>query len=148
MLHFLFVSLQLLSTVSFADSISLKQSCLNYLQNYPSYFKDETLDLVCEKVQQSEGCKSSKDEPIFHADFKSQHEGAKKIMVISLIHGDETNAGSVGRYWMERLQKIDPRNSWRIIPVDQAAERLEQLANNLPNPINPIPRSTPNEQVT
>lgn len=117
MLRFLFVSLQLLSTVSFADSISLKQSCLNYLQSYPSYFKEETLDQVCEKVQQTEGCKSSKDEPIFHADFKSQYDGAKKIMVISLIHGDETNAGSVGRYWMERLQKIDPRNSWRIIPV-------------------------------
>ncbi len=117
MLRYTFVLGLFLSTAVGADSISLKQSCINYLQKYPSYFKDERLDQVCEKVQQSEGCKSSKAEPIFHADYKSQIEGAKKILVVSLIHGDETNAGSVGRYWMERLQKIDPRNSWRVIPV-------------------------------
>ncbi|WP_374033052.1 M14 family zinc carboxypeptidase [Bdellovibrio bacteriovorus] len=34
-----------------------------------------------------------------------------------MIHGDETPAGTVGRYWMERLEGIDPRNSWRVIPV-------------------------------
>ncbi|MGZ5280421.1 MAG: M14 family zinc carboxypeptidase, partial [Pseudobdellovibrionaceae bacterium] len=39
------------------------------------------------------------------------------ILVISLIHGDETPAGSVGRFWMERLETIAPRNNWRVIPM-------------------------------
>lgn len=100
-----------------ADPLTLKQSCLNYLKAYPSYFKDEVIDQVCEKVQQSDGCKSKNGEPIFHADFASKTPAAKKILVISLIHGDETQAGDLARFWLERLAKVDARNSWRIIPV-------------------------------
>lgn len=114
-----FLSLLLQVTISYAqtEQISLKQTCINYLQKHNSYFKEEVLDKVCEKVQQSDGCKSTKGEPIFHSDYSSKREKPKKIMVISLIHGDETHAGSLGRFWLERLEKIDPRNSWRIIPV-------------------------------
>lgn len=117
MLRFLTVFLYVSTSLAATESISLKQSCLNYLKEYPSYFKEEVLDQVCEKVQQSEGCKSVEGAPIFHSDYVSKKENAKKILVISLIHGDEVQAGSLGRFWLERLQKVDARNSWRIIPV-------------------------------
>ena len=117
-MHHLMTFLILLTgSASFADSISLKQSCLNYLNAYPSYFKEEVLDQVCEKVQQSDGCKSKNGEPIFHADYPSKMKDSKKILVISLIHGDEAQAGDLARFWLERLAKVDARNSWRIIPV-------------------------------
>ncbi|MGZ3725050.1 MAG: DUF2817 domain-containing protein [Pseudobdellovibrio sp.] len=117
MLNLLTFLLQLSISYASTEPISLKQSCLNYLQNYPSYFKQEAIEQVCEKVQLTEGCKSAAGEPIFHSDYASKQANAKKILVISLIHGDETGAGSLGRFWLERLQKVDARNSWRIIPV-------------------------------
>ena len=117
MLQVFILILQVSISYASTEPISLKQSCLNYLQSYPSYFKEETLEQVCEKVQVSEGCKSVAGEPIFHSDYVSKKNEPKKILVISLIHGDETQAGSLGRFWLERLQKIDARNSWRIIPV-------------------------------
>jgi hypothetical protein len=36
---------------------------------------------------------------------------------MSLIHGDERPSGSVNRAWLTRLNLIDPRNSWRVIPI-------------------------------
>jgi predicted deacylase len=36
---------------------------------------------------------------------------------MSLIHGDETQAGELVRFWLERMHKLDARNSWRIIPI-------------------------------
>ena len=115
--NLLTIFLALTGTASFADSISLQQSCLNYLNTYPSYFKEEVISQVCEKVQQTNGCTSKNGEPIFHVDFKSKQPGAKNILVLSLIHGDEKQAGDLARFWLERLQKVDARNSWRIIPV-------------------------------
>lgn len=103
--------------VASADAISLKQKCIAALQNYKSYFKDEVLERVCEQAKQSEGCSSHEGEPIFHVDSDGHSKIPKKIMVISLIHGDETEAGVLSRFWLERLSKLDPRNSWRVIPV-------------------------------
>jgi hypothetical protein len=115
---FLALFFSLSTSYANTEAITLKQACINYLQSHKSYFKEEVVDKVCEKVQQTEGCSSIQGEPIIHADFNSKRGSeAKKIMVISLIHGDETHAGSLGRFWMERLEKIDPRNSWRVIPV-------------------------------
>ena len=115
--HLVTIFLFLSGSAAFAGSLSLKQSCLNYLTAYPSYFKEEVLDQICEKVEQSNGCSSKNGEPIFHADFKSKKPAAKKILVISLIHGDENQAGDLARFWLERLAKVDARNTWRIIPV-------------------------------
>jgi hypothetical protein len=56
-------------------------------------------------------------EPIFHYDRSSHDPLARKILVIGLIHGDEFPSGIVSRFWMERLQQITPRNSWRVLPV-------------------------------
>lgn len=117
MVYVLFCFLFLNSSVSFSDNLTLKQTCNKYLKNYKSYFKEEVLDQVCAQVLQREGCQSSSGIPIFHSDYKSKLENPKKILVLSLIHGDEKQAGELGRFWLERLSKIEARNSWRIIPI-------------------------------
>ncbi|MEK6627750.1 MAG: M14 family zinc carboxypeptidase [Bdellovibrionota bacterium] len=109
--------LLLWASASFAESLTLKQSCINSLKNYKSYFKEEVLDQACDQVAVYESCYSADAEPIFHKDFDSKRENPKKILVLSLIHGDEKQAGELGRFWLERLSKIEARNSWRIIPI-------------------------------
>lgn len=106
------------STLATAETLSLKQKCEESLKKYKSYFKEEVLEKVCEKAVQPQGCESVKGAPIYHMDYPSSQKAAKKILVISLIHGDETYAGTLGRFWLERLAKLDDaRNSWRVIPV-------------------------------
>jgi hypothetical protein len=41
----------------------------------------------------------------------------KKILIFSQIHGDEPQAGELAEAWIRRLEKIEPSNSWRIIPL-------------------------------
>ena len=113
-IHFLFLSL---ASIAHSEPISLRQSCINSLKNYKSYFKEEALEKVCEKAQRSADCNSVKGEPIFHLDYPGVVIKPKKILVLSLIHGDETAAGGLGRFWLERLSKVDARNTWRVIPV-------------------------------
>ena len=103
--------------VHLAEPLSLRQQCLESLKNYKSFFKVEALDEVCGQVQVMDGCNSRAGVPIFHLNHESKLKAPKKILVISLIHGDETHAGALGRFWMERLMKVDARNSWRVIPV-------------------------------
>lgn len=117
MLRFLFVTILFAAVAAHSEPISLRQSCINSLKKYKSYFKDEVLDQVCDKAQRSFDCASMKGEPIYHVDRDGISKTPKKILVISLIHGDETYAGSLGRFWLERLAKLEPRNSWRILPV-------------------------------
>ncbi len=117
MCQILCLFLLLSSSVSFAESPTLKQSCIKYLENYKSYFKVSVLDSICSQVEQHEGCQSHDGEPIFHLDYKSKRSEAKKILVISLIHGDEKQAGDLARFWLERLSKLEARNNWRIIPI-------------------------------
>lgn len=113
-IYFLFLSL---ATVAHSEPLSLRQSCINSLKSYKSYFKEEVLDRVCEKAQRSADCNSVKGEPIFHVDYPGVVVKPKKILVLSLIHGDETAAGGLGRFWLERLSKVDARNTWRVIPI-------------------------------
>ena len=95
----------------------IQNFCESELSNYKSYFKDSELLSVCKKAMALDGCASVDGAPIFHIDEKGKNEKAKNILVFSLIHGDETGAGALGRYWIERLNKLDPRNNWRIIPI-------------------------------
>lgn len=93
-------------------------SCLQELKNFPGPFDEKVLKAACQKVQMDPICISVEGKPIFHFDKSGTDKGGgKKILVISVIHGDERPAGSVGRFWLERLQSIEPRNSWRVIPV-------------------------------
>lgn len=91
--------------------------CVESLNSYKGYKKNSNLLRACENVLQMKGCTSVSGKPIFHLDQKGRKATAKNILVISLIHGDEIGAGALGRYWFERVQEIDPRNNWRIIPL-------------------------------
>lgn len=97
--------------------LALPQVCIDALKKFPGVSNNRTLEEACAKVQTAEGCYSVEGTPIYHYDKIATAANPKKILVISLIHGDETHAGTVGRYWMERLESIDPRNSWRVVPV-------------------------------
>lgn len=117
MRHLLCVFLFLNSSILYAETLSLKQTCIKYLDSYKSYYKESALVQVCEHMEAREGCASANGVPIFHSDYNSKMPLAKKILVLSLIHGDEKQAGELVRFWLERLQKLDARNNWRIIPI-------------------------------
>lgn len=100
-----------------ADFTNLAKDCVDNLSKFPGAWDDKMLVQACDKTKVEPICVSAEGRPIFHYDKISSTSGAKKILVFSLIHGDETPAGTVGRYWMERLEGLDPRNSWRVIPI-------------------------------
>jgi hypothetical protein len=84
----------------------------------PGPFDKSELKAACEKSQVIPNCESVNGDPIFHYDREGDgSKDSKKIFVISLIHGDEVPAGSVARAWMSRLERITPRNTWRVIPI-------------------------------
>ncbi len=97
--------------------IDLTKKCFESLKRFKGYLSDKELESACHAAQVSEGCLSVNSEPLFHIDTKGSAAKPKKILVFSLIHGDEDGAGSLGRFWIERLNKISPRNEWRVIPV-------------------------------
>lgn len=99
------------------DTAALKDICISELKKFPGAMDEQSLEKACARVRMDAKCISSQGRPIYHYDKQSSFPQAKKVLVISLIHGDETHAGTVGRYWMERLEGIDPRNSWRVIPM-------------------------------
>lgn len=98
---------------------SLSDQCFETLKSLPGKTKEAELKKACAEVTVLEGCVSVNGTKIFHYDHpaKSKPEEAKRILVFSLIHGDEYDSGSVGRSWIERLTTIEPRNSWRVVPV-------------------------------
>jgi hypothetical protein len=118
-LRYLIASLLCVVTANFAraEVTNLQQTCVDDLKKFPGAWDDKLLVKACEKAIMDVQCVSAEGRPIYHYEKLSPSPGAKKILVFSLIHGDETPAGTVGRYWMERLESIDPRNSWRVIPV-------------------------------
>lgn len=117
MLQFLLFFFAGFLSVAQTEPVSLRQNCIDSLKVYKSFFKESALDQACAQAELMDGCASRDGAPIFHMDYKSKLQAPKKILVMSLIHGDETHAGALGRFWMERLMKVDARNSWRIVPV-------------------------------
>ncbi len=97
--------------------ISLAEVCTSQFKKFPGKFENDLLTKVCNKVLVEESCKSTEGVPIFHYNKKGTEKEPQNILVFSLIHGDETPAGSVVRFWMERLEKIEPRNNWRVVPI-------------------------------
>ncbi len=100
-----------------ADFTNLSEACFNDLKKFPGVTDDKLLKQACEKAIVDAQCVSAEGRPIYHYEKLTSEPGSKRILVFSLIHGDETPAGAVGRYWMERLEAIAPRNSWRVVPV-------------------------------
>lgn len=107
------------ATSSAPSSPTLADYCVKALKSYEGG-DEKKLRAACEKAVVLDDCKSVKGDPIFHYDRPGVAKDGgvpMKILVFSLIHGDETHAGTVGRFWMERLDAIDPLNSWRVVPV-------------------------------
>jgi hypothetical protein len=94
----------------------LDQVCVEQLKALPGSATPD-LNHACTMVKQLEGCTSVGGQPIFHFDKIGTNKNPKRIFAKALIHGDETLSGVLARAWMERLSKIEPRNSWRIIAV-------------------------------
>lgn len=91
--------------------------CFNELKKFPGKIDEKALRTACEKVEVMPGCESVEGVPIFHYNKSGINKNAASVLVFSLIHGDETPAGSVGRFWLERLETIEPRNNWRVVPI-------------------------------
>ena len=99
------------------SKLILKDICLQQLQVFKGKNNDLMLTKACAEAKKLEACQSAQGRSIFHYDKSSAIIDAKRILVFSLIHGDESDAGTVARYWMERLYEINPRNNWRVVPV-------------------------------
>lgn len=63
-----------------------------------------------------EGCVARSGEQLLQYQRPGK-AGGKKILVLSLIHGNELPAGVVGFRWIRRLQRLSPHNSWLVVPV-------------------------------
>lgn len=100
-----------------AKNFEAELDCQKILSQFPGVTSKKNLVSACSKIQTLDKCYSVQKKPIFHYSKNSTTSNSKKILVLSLIHGDEFHAGTVGRYWMERLEEINPRNSWRVVPV-------------------------------
>lgn len=72
---------------------------------------------LCSSMKQLSGCESETHRPIFHFDKPTELKGGRKILTLSLIHGDELPSLNVTRNWIARLMKIESRNAWRVIPI-------------------------------
>lgn len=125
-----FVVLLLTSASSWADEIKaaspepppaaqdVREVCLaNALKIDPKNGQSAETQAVCAKMKQLDDCSSHDGQPIYHFNRAGTSKSGKRILAMSLIHGDEGPSGLVTKAWMERLEKIEPRNAWRIIPV-------------------------------
>ncbi len=124
-----------LATEPAPASVSHGDTCVQLLDQVKGpKFKTENLKKVCAKIQVLDGCTSVGGTPIVHFEKTGHDKAKRRILVFSLIHGDETGAGSLVRYWLERLNEIDPRNDWRIVPVlnpDGFKSKTRTNANNV-----------------
>ena len=100
-----------------ATENAVTESCVQGLAGFPGNYNEKAIRSACQKVEVLPSCQSVEKIPIFHYEKKSSKKNGRNILVFSMIHGDERPAGSVGRFWMERLEDIDPRNNWRVIPI-------------------------------
>src|SRR4051812_48803931 len=96
----------------------LKKICTDRLSKVPNSTLKE-IEKICSTAVQMNDCQTTKGEPIFHWERSGDPKlkGSQKILVISLIHGDEPESAAVSSAWIERLKEIQPRNTWRVIPV-------------------------------
>jgi protein MpaA len=98
------------------------QTCADTLKELATGKVDS--DGICQNAQQLKVCESAEHRPIFHFDHPATPKapGAPsgpplKILAFALIHGDEPMSGMIAMEWIARLKTIEPRNSWRIVPL-------------------------------
>jgi hypothetical protein len=107
----------LIAKVHAEEVVSASAICEKTLADFPGKSDSKLLKEACAKVETLEGCESVQKVPLYHYDKTGNHKSQQKILVFSMIHGDETPAGSVVRFWLERLESIVPRNTWRVVPI-------------------------------
>jgi hypothetical protein len=80
-----------------------------------------TLDLKQSLCKQAENrlssCLSNEGLSIFHFDKRSKKQPSKNILVFASFHGDEPEGAVLVSHWVKRLNGIDSRNNWRILPI-------------------------------
>jgi hypothetical protein len=99
-----------IANTSYAD-------CQSSLAGAGGSIPKELLQSVCTQSQRLDNCVSGQGRDIYHFDFKGKDSSGQKILVFSVVHGDEPESGRIAIRWMERLGKLDSRNAWRIVPV-------------------------------
>lgn len=115
----IFFFLSMWPAALFAADGSLASQCEKDLASFPGPMTMSLVKSACAKVTQLPECTSVEGRAIYHYDKAASTPKAanRRILVFSLIHGDERPAGTVGRYWMERLETLYPNNTWRVVPV-------------------------------
>ena len=109
-----------------------KTQCLEALDTMVRAAHRVRLQGFCDRVARMQNCASSEGRPIQHADSVSPDARGKRILVLGMIHGDEPLAGEMALEWEARLQGIEHRNSWRIVPMlnpDGLKRKTRQNAN-------------------
>lgn len=104
-------------TLPLAFGTELEELCQKQMNDIKGPKPKEDFVQICKGAKTFPDCQSHDGIPIYHFDFLAATPKAKRILALSLIHGDEGESGSVSRAWIARLSKIEPRNSWRVIPV-------------------------------
>lgn len=112
-------------TVAFAETektgvlerLDLAKHCMEQLKTIPGVMPESDVIGLCSKVKQLDGCQSVGGAAIFHYDHPGTAKNPKRIFAKALIHGDEVLAGTVVRAWAARLEKIEPRNTWRLVMI-------------------------------
>lgn len=79
--------------------------------------KKDKID-ICRLVEKPlTSCQSRKGRDLFHYEKKSKNSKGKKILVFATFHGDETEGSVIASHWIKRLETIESRNTWRILPI-------------------------------
>ncbi len=106
--------------------------CMESLDTTVRATQRERLKGFCSRVARLQACASTEGRPIQHADSTSPDARGKRILVLGMIHGDEPLAGEMALEWEARLQGIEHRNSWRVVPMlnpDGLKRKTRQNAN-------------------
>ncbi len=105
-----------------SDSNQVFETCVSSLKKLNLKQKPKAIDTICRDAKELAGCTSVEGRKIFYFDHpgipsSTSKKPAQKILSFSLIHGDEEESAAVTLAWIERLNNIEPRNSWRVIPI-------------------------------
>lgn len=105
-----------ISSNSFAEKTS---TCVEDLTKISPEISKATFEKICASSQTLDKCQSQVAKtPIYHMDVKGHAPRPVKILVLSMVHGDELPAGHLALSWMNRLLDINNgRNTWRVLPL-------------------------------
>ncbi|MFZ4402770.1 MAG: M14 family zinc carboxypeptidase [Pseudobdellovibrionaceae bacterium] len=104
-------------------SSALVSSCISEFQA----LKNGDLKPLCAKMLKLSSCNSVQKREIVHFDKQGIGQNPRRILVFGQIHGDEPDAGLLAFRWVQRLDRLSPQNTWRIVPrVNPDGAKAEQ----------------------